>query len=149
MITIERLVAYTPQDAIDIGKLMPVLSTKFDDQPIAKGLLKEIIESPFHEQIVARLDERIIGCATLSITMGVGAGRKAYLEDFVVDSTIQGQGVGSKIWEEITQWCNEHQLNLFFTSSAEKEAAHQFYLKHGATIRDTTVFQWSGHQNEA
>lgn len=142
MITIERLTTYTEQDAIDMGKLMPVLSEKFNDQPIDKGLLKEIIESPFHEQIVARLDARIVGCATLSITMGGGAGRKAYLEDFVVDPTIQGQGIGGRIWDEITKWCTEQDLNLFFTSSADKEDAHRFYLKKGASIRDTTVFKW-------
>lgn len=142
MITIERLTTYTEQDAIDMGELMPVLSAKFNNQPIDKGLLKEIIESPNHEQIVARLDGRIIGCGTISITLGVGAGRKAYLEDFVVDPTIQGQGVGGKIWNEITAWCTERNVKLFFTSNAAKQAAHQFYLKHGATIRDTTVFQW-------
>lgn len=143
MIDIERLTTYNEQDAIDMGKLMPVLSDKFDDQPIDQGLLKEIIESPNHEQIVARLDARVVGCATLSITMGVGAGRKAYLEDFVVDPTIQGQGIGGKIWDEITLWCREREANLFFTSSADKEDAHRFYLKKGAVIRDTTVFRYS------
>lgn len=142
MVTIERLTTYSEQDAIDMGKLMPALSAKFNDQPVDKGLLKEIIESPNHEQIVARLDGRIIGCGTLSITMGVGAGRKVYLEDFVVDSTIQGQGIGGKIWDEITRWCTEREATLFFTSSSEKESAHRFYLKNGATIRDTAVFKW-------
>lgn len=146
MINIERLTMYSEQDAIDMGKLMPVLSEKFSNQPINRGLLKEIIESPFHEQIVARLDARIVGCATLSITMGVGAGRKAYLEDFVVDPTIQGQGIGGKIWEEITKWCTEQDLRLFFTSSAEKEDAHRFYEKKGASVRNTTVFQWKSQQ---
>ena len=147
MITIERLVAYNEQDAEDMGKLMPILSSQFTDKPVDEGLFKEIIESPFHEQIVARLDGRIIGCATLSMTMGVGAGRKAYLEDFVVDPSIQGQGVGGKIWDEITSWCRERGLKLFFTSSATKEAAHRFYLAHGATVRDTTVFQYDKSLN--
>lgn len=146
MISIERLAVYTEQDAIDMGKLMPVLSDKFTNQSIESGLLKEIIESPFHEQIIARLDGKIVGCATLSITMGVGAGRKAYLEDFVVDPTIQGQGIGGKIWDEITKWCIERDLKLFFTSNAKKEAAHNFYLKRDAIVRDTTVFQWKSPQ---
>lgn len=147
MVIIERLTAYTTQDAVDMGKLMPVLSEKFNDQPVHENLLQAIIESSFHEQIVARLDGRIVGCATLSITMGVGAGRKAYLEDFVVDPTIQGQGIGGKIWDEITEWCTEQNLSLFFTSSAEKEAAHRFYIKRGATIRDTTVFKYNSNHD--
>ncbi len=143
-VTIERLVAYNAQDAEDMGKLMPVLSSRFTDQLIDEGLFKEIVESPFHEQIIARLDGHIVGCATLSITMGVGAGHKAYLEDFVVDPSIQGHGVGGKIWEEITEWCKQRNVKLFFTSNAQKEAAHRFYISHGATVRDTTVFQWEG-----
>jgi GNAT superfamily N-acetyltransferase len=146
MINIERLTTCSEQDAIDMGNLMPVLSDKFNDQPVDQGLLKEIIESPNHEQIVARLGARIVGCATLSITMGVGAGRKAYLEDFVVDPTTQGQGIGGKIWDEITLWCQEREVSLFFTSSADKEDAHRFYLKRGATIRDTTVFRYSSNK---
>lgn len=146
-VVVERLAVYSEQDAIDMGKLMPVLSNKFSDGPIDKNLLREIIESPSHEQIVARLDARIVGCATLSITMGVGVGRKAYLEDFVVDPTIQGQGIGGKIWDEITKWCAEQDVNLFFTSSAEKEDAHRFYLKKGAVIRDTTVFKYNSRHD--
>lgn len=142
MISIERLTAYSAKDATEIGELLPTLSTRFTDAPVDEQLLREIIDSPHHEQIVARKDGKIIGTATLSITIGTGAGRKAYLEDFVVDPDTQGQGVGTALWDEITQWCSERSVNLFFTSSAAKEAAHRFYLKNGATIRDTTVFQW-------
>lgn len=142
MVTIERLTTYSSQDAAEIGKLLPTLSAKFSDNPVDETLLREIIDSPHHEQIVARIDGKIVGAATLSITFGTGAGRKAYLEDFVVSSDTQGQGVGGIIWDEITNWCTERNASLFFTSSAKKEAAHRFYLKRGATIRDTSVFQW-------
>lgn len=146
MITVERLTTYSAQDAIDIGKLLPALSTRFTDQPVDEQLLREIIDSPHHEQIVAREDGRIVGTATLTITIGTGAGRKAYLEDFVVSPETQGKGVGGAIWDEITKWCSEHGINLFFTSNAKKQAAHQFYINHGATIRDTTVFQWKNEK---
>ena len=140
---IERLHTYTPEDAAAIGKLLPALSERFTDSPIAENLLREIIESPHHEQIVARNDDgKVIGTATLSITIGTGAGHKAYLEDFVVDPNTQGQGIGGVIWDEIIKWCTERNVSLFFTSRASKEAAQHFYLKRGATIRDTNVFQW-------
>lgn len=142
MTTIERLTAYSASDAEQIGKLLPTLSDRFSDQPVDKELLKEIIESPHHEQIIARIDGNIVGTATLSITIGTGAGHKVYLEDFVVSSTAQGQGVGGAIWDEITAWCKERNAPLFFTSSAKKQTAQKFYLKHGATIRETNVFQW-------
>ena len=146
MITVERLTTYSAQDAADIGKLLPALSTRFTDDPIDEQLLREIIDSPHHEQIVAREDGRIAGTATLTITIGTGAGRKAYLEDFVVGPDTQGKGVGSAIWSEIIKWCSEHSVSLFFTSNAKKQAAHKFYLSHGATVRDTTVFQWKSEK---
>ena len=147
MITIERLTTYSSQDAADIGKLLPTLSARFSDNPVDEQLLCEIIDSPHHEQIVAREDGRIIGTATLSITIGTGAGRKAYLEDFVVDPNTQGTGIGSAIWDEIISWCTKREVSLFFTSNAQKQAAHRFYISHGAIIRDTTVFQWKKQNN--
>lgn len=142
MLNVERLTVYNPQDAAKIGELLPILSSNFPDKPVDEKLLRDIIDSPHHEQIVARLDGKIVGIATLSITIGVGAGRKGYLEDFVVNPATQGQGVGSAIWAEITDWCKENGLKLHFTSNAKREAAHRFYLKHGAVVYDTVVFNY-------
>lgn len=139
-VNLERLAAYTHEDAADIGRLMPFLSQRMEDKPMSEVLLTQIIESPYHEQIVARLNNKIIGTATLSIIMGPAVGKQARLEGFVTDPQIRGQGIGTLIWEEILRWCNEHDVDLEFTSNAKRKTAHDFYLARGATIRDTTVF---------
>jgi GNAT superfamily N-acetyltransferase len=139
-VIIERLATYTHKDAIGIGQLMPFLSQRMSDIPIAEELLTEIITSPYHEQIVARLNGKIVGAATLSIIMGPAVGKQARLEGFVTDPEIRGQGIGSSLWDEIVRWCNEHGVDLEFTSSPSRKAAHDFYLARGAKIRDTTVF---------
>ena len=123
MVHVEHLSEYSNQDAKDIGSLLPALSANLQDTPADEGLLKEIITSPYHTQIVARNDEKIVGIATLSITLGIGAGYKTYLEDFVVDPTIQNSGIGTLIWDEIIQWCNEKQTPLHFTSNPSRKAA--------------------------
>ena len=142
-ITIEILRRYSPDDAVQIGALMPHLSSRLDDTPIDEELLKDIISSPYHDQLVARdANGTIIGTATLSIVMAAGVGRGAYLEDFVVSPTAQGTGVGARLWDVMIAWCKEkgaHKLD--FTSSASKEAAQRFYLKHGAVVRDTNHFR--------
>ena len=140
-IHVERLHSYTSEDAVGIGRLMPYLSDSFTDEPIPEELLRSIIESDNHEQLVARSDARIIGAATLSIIMGAGAGQKGWLEDFVTDPESGVKGTGQIIWDEMEKWCLEHDVNLNFTSRPNREAAHNFYLKNGATIRDTTVFR--------
>lgn len=142
-ITIEILRTYSSADAAQIGALMPYLSSRLDDTPISEELLKDIISSPYHDQLVARDGSgTIIGIATLSVIMAAGVGRGAYLEDFVVNPTAQGMGVGGRLWDAIITWCEEkgaHKLD--FTSSSSKEAAQRFYLKHGAVIRDTNHFR--------
>lgn len=139
-VTVERLTAYTENDAIELGKLMSSLSTRFDGQPVSRELLETIISSPSHDQIVARLDGHIVGAATVGLVMGAGAGRHGHLEDFVTDPEIRRQGVGNKIWDEVIKWCKEQGVNLYFTSRPSRSDAHAFYLAHGAMIKDTTVF---------
>lgn len=143
VIIVEALTRYDEEDATRIGKLLPFLSDKFDGQPVSKESLTEIIESPHHVQLVARDEtERIVGIATLSITLGFTSGRNAYLNDFVVDPSIQGAGIGSKVWEAMIDWCKNNKLTaLEFTSRPSRESAQQFYLKRGAIIRETNFFK--------
>lgn len=140
-VSVERLTEYSFEDAAGIGRLMPFLSERLSSDPIPEDLLREIIDSPHHEQLVARLDSRIVGAATLSLLMGPAAGRAGYLEDFVTDPELRGRGIGDTLWTEMMQWCDEHGIGLEFTSKPSRQAAHRFYLSHGAVVRDTTVFR--------
>lgn len=140
-LTVERLSKYSQSDASGLGHLMPYLSETFSDEPIDETLLRSIISSEYHEQFIARVGARIVGTATLSITMGVGAGRKAWLEDFVADPNSPLKGVGQAIWNELLRWCENHDTDLHFTSRESRIAAHRFYLKNNAKIRNTTVFE--------
>ena len=140
LVHIERLTTYNADDASGIGRLMPYLSQRMSNIPVHEALLTQIITSPYHEQIVARLGDKIVGAATLSIIMGPAVGKQARLEGFVTDPEIRGQGIGSRIWDEIMKWCDEHGVDLEFTSNPSRKAAHDFYLARGAKVRDTTVF---------
>ncbi|RYF29690.1 MAG: GNAT family N-acetyltransferase [Chloroflexi bacterium] len=140
-IHVERLATYSDDVAASIGRLMPHLSADFTDEPIPKDRLTTIIESPHHEQFVARHDERIVGAATLSIIMGAGAGSKAWLEDFVADPNAVVRGIGQTLWSAMENWCQERSVDLEFTSRPSRTAAHAFYAKNGAQIRETSVFK--------
>ncbi len=145
-VTVERLQVYDPADAVGIGRLMPFLNPNFSDEPMAEDLLREIIASPHHDQLVARLEGIIVGAATLSTIMGPGVGKEGYLSDFVADPSVRRARIGDRIWNEMIRWCKEQGyskiqgVDLAFTSHPAREAAHRFYEKHGAEIRDTTVF---------
>jgi GNAT superfamily N-acetyltransferase len=139
-ISIETLTEYREADAIAIGMLGPSLSERFTGSPVPPSQLQAIITSPDAVQFVARYNGTIVGIATVSVTRAAIAGPTAYLGDFVTDSSRQGQGIGTKLWVSVITWCRERGLNLEFTSSSQRSAAHAFYLHHGAIERDTQSF---------
>ena len=138
MIHVERLRQYSPEVAADLGRLMPFLSESLTDAPIPEDRLKAIVDSPFHDQLIARNDKLVVGAATLSIVMAAGAGPRGYLEDFVTHP--ESKGAGSALWDETGRWCLERHVKLNFTSNSNRLTAHHFYSKR-ATIRNTTVFR--------
>lgn len=141
--TIEVLTAYSLDDATTIGRLLSILSESFSGQPVDEQVLTDIITSPHHDQLVVRdATGKIVGTLTVSLTMGAGVTRKAWLEDFIVDPTTQGMGVGSKLWDAVIVWCQDHRVKqLCFTSRPSRTSAHDFYTKRGAITYDTTFFK--------
>jgi len=142
MFYVERLQTYSPEDAAQLGHLRPILSEGKSDDPVPEQHLRQIIESPTSEQLVARLEEsrRIIGAATLTILSGALSDRKGWLNDFVTDPDVRVRGIGRALWNKMGRWCMENDIDLTFTSHESRAAAHNFYLKQGAEIRETTVF---------
>lgn len=141
MISVERLRSFSQDDLISIGRLRPYLSKHSPDTAVDETMIKHIIDSPDHEQIVARStpDGKIVGVATLTHIAGSLKTNKAWLEDFVVDPTTEVRGIGQLIWNEIELWCKERNLKLEFTSHQSRIAAQKFYAKQGAVTRETTV----------
>jgi GNAT superfamily N-acetyltransferase len=141
-VTVEILTEFSQKDAAEIGQVLPHLSDRFDGSPVAEDTLQSIILSPSHAQLVAR-DETgiIIGIATLSLTLGAGSKRNAWMEDFIVAPEAQGKGIGSILWNAALDWCQTKKAKkLNFTSRPSREAAQAFYLKRGARIRETNYF---------
>lgn len=145
MITIKTLTEYDPKLAKTMGKLLTQLSTNWDGSPITREWIENIIESPWHDQLLALDDHnKLVGMATMSAVLGAKIGRNAYLEDFVVDASCRGQGIGTKMWEKIVKWGKTKACNrLEFTASGneKKSGAVQFYLKRGVQIYDTNFFR--------
>lgn len=146
-IIVDRLQTYTPEDAADIGRLMQHLTSKATGAPMDEELLRTIIDSPLHDQFVARLNSRMVGAATLSIITGPVAGKQAWLNDLVSDPEVKG--VGSALWSALGARCIELGApKLNFTSGKNRIAAHHFYDKKGAQIRDTDVYIKDFSQSE-
>ena len=141
---IKKLDKYTPEIGNRVRELLIQLSRSGKDKgEIPESWFNDIINSPWHDLLSAE-DENgtIIGLASMSIMMGPGIRKNAYLEDFVTDASLRGKGIGSALWDEMINWAKEKGCaRLEFTCGNGREAAQAFYLKHGADIYDTNFFR--------
>ena len=141
---ITTLTEYTPEIAARVRELLIQLSRSGKDRgEIPQEWFDELISSDAHDMLLAIDDSgKIQGIATLSIIMGPIVRRVAYLEDFVTDTAVRGQGVGHQLWEAMLQWAKaKNCTELCFTSGHGREAAQEFYQKRGAEIYDTNFFR--------
>ena len=141
---IKTLTEYTPETATRIRELLIQLSRSGKDRgEIPKEWFDDIINSPSHDMLLAIDDDnKIQGIATLSIIMGPIVRKVAYLEDFVTDSAVRGQGVGGQLWEAMLAWAKAKDCTeLNFTSGHGRETAQEFYKNRGAEIYDTNFFR--------
>ena len=141
---ITKLEKYTTEAANQIRQLLIQLSRSGKDRgEIPKAWFDDLISSPYHDMLIALDDNnKIIGIATLSVHMGPIIRKNAYLEDFVTDSAVRGQGIGSALWSAMLDWAKEKGChNLEFTCGQGREASQQFYKNHGATVYDTNFFR--------
>lgn len=141
---IKRLNVYTPKIDQKVRELLKQLSRSGRDKgEIPKSWFEQIIASPWHDLLLAEYDGEIIGMASVSVIMGAGIMKNAYLEDFVVNTNIRAKGVGTALWNEVVKWAKEKNCKkLEFTCGEGREVAQEFYKKRGAKIYPTNFFRF-------
>ncbi len=143
MIEVGVVREYDTELAEAMGKLRQQLSARHDGSAISRELIEELIESPYHDILVATDGDKIVGMVIVSIVMAT-LDRNVYMEDLVVDSECRGQGAGGKLLDAVKDWGRAHGCRrLEFTSSSreKKEGAKGFYESHGAEVRETNAFR--------
>jgi ribosomal protein S18 acetylase RimI-like enzyme len=143
MITVGAVTEYDGDVAEAMGKLRQQLSSRHDGSAISRELIEEIIESPYHDILIATDDDKVVGMAIVSIVMAT-LDRNVYMEDLVVDAECRGKGVGGKLLDAVKDWGRAHGCRrLEFTSSSreKKEGAKGFYESRGAEVRETNAFR--------
>ena len=144
MIDISVLAEYDGDIAATMGVLRRQLSTKYDGSPIPRDLIEEIIESPYHDILLAIDDsDKIVGMVVVSIVM-MTTRRNVYMEDLVVDEACRGKGIGGRMLEAVKDWGRKkgcQRLEFTSTSRENKENAIKFYESHGIMLRDTGQYR--------
>ena len=131
---------YSVELAEAMGRLRGQLSSRHDGSALDREQIEEIIESPWHAILIAVVDEKIVGMAILSVIFG-SIDRNIYLEDFVVEEGLRGQGVGAALWDKMKRWGKEKGCKrMEFTSS--KTGMEEYYTqKRGAEKRETNCYR--------
>ena len=137
---INEVTEYTPELKNTIDKFLKLLTGK--ELLIAEEGLKALIAATNSHLFVA-WDEHHTACMGM-ITVGIyhaPTGRKAWIEDVVVDDAYRGQGVGKRLTEFAIEFARKKQVDLLsLTSNPTRIAANKLYPRVGFTHKETNVY---------
>lgn len=121
------------------ARLLPQLSSSVS-MP-TKEFIEQILCNDNTHLLVAELDNKIVGMLTLVI-VNIPTGRKAWIEDVVVDEAARGLHIGQALVEKAKEVAAEvGAKKIYLTSNPSRKAAHALYGKCGFEEYDTTVFK--------
>ena len=143
MIEIGPVMEYDGDVAEAMGKLRAQLSSRHDGSAIDREKIEELIESPYHDILIAADEGKVVGMVIVSVVLAT-LDRNVYMEDLVVDSECRGKGIGGMLLEAVKDWGrNKGCRRLEFTSSNRdgKAGARGFYESHGAEVRETDFYR--------
>lgn len=136
---IERLTAINEKTVESFSRLIPQLVGR-DDFP-SLNELENIIKSDNIHLLVAIEEDEILG--SLAVAMyHIPTGKKAIIEDVVVDAQARGKGVASKLMQRAIEAARENGARkIELTSNPTRVAANNLYVKLGFKVRDTNFYR--------
>ena len=122
-----------------LEQLLPQLSSSAT-MP-SEAYLEEMLANENIHLFAAEHEGVIVGMLSL-VVVDIPTGRKAWIEDVVVDSKARGLGVGHALVERAKECAKEvGAKKLYLTSNPSRKAAHALYLKCGFEVYDTVLFR--------
>ncbi|MCO8128602.1 GNAT family N-acetyltransferase [Acidimicrobiia bacterium EGI L10123] len=137
---IEIVAEVTDELLAAFERLIPQLSSS--SPPPSADELVDIVTSPATDLFLATDDDgTILGTATL-VTFRIPTGRRAWIEDVVVDDAARGLGVGGALTQAMVDRAEELGCTTVdLTSRPTREAANRLYQREGFEVRDTNVYR--------
>ncbi len=122
-------------------RLLPQLSSSAD--PVTAQHLRTIVESAVTSLLVARVDGAVVGSLTLAV-FPIPTGRRALIEDVVVDAAARGRGVGEALTRAALERATALEARTVDLSSRpSRAAANRLYQRVGFERRETSVYRYS------
>jgi len=137
---IEELTDFSAQALDAINGLLPQLSTSV--VALEESDLRNIVDSESTKLFLAIDEDGVFGMLSL-VLFRIPTGRKAWVEDVVVDEKARGRGVGKLLTEHAIQVAREHGAHsVDLTSRPSREAANALYQRVGFQQRETNVYRF-------
>ena len=121
------------------GRLMPQLSPRLE-APSGERL-RAVAAGPSAALFTAESGGAVVGVLTL-VWYDVPSGRKAWIEDVVVDAAARGRGIGRSLVGAAVAWArSEGADRVMLTSNPARREARALYRSLGFGLCDTGVFR--------
>ena len=122
------------------ARLLPQLSSS--SPPPSRQDLEAIVASPACTLLVARDGEAVVGSLTL-VVFPIPTGRRAWIEDVVVDAETRGRGVGELLNRRALEVAAEAGCRTVdLTSRPSREAANRLYQRMGFELRESNLYRY-------
>jgi ribosomal protein S18 acetylase RimI-like enzyme len=104
-------------------------------------LMALVVSENSHLFLACDESENIMGMLTVGIYYSP-TGKKAWIEDVVVNDTYRGQGIGEKLVRHAVDFAKTKDVNLLMlTSHPSRIAANKLYPRVGFNKRETNVYK--------
>lgn len=141
-LTVQSVRRTSPQLLDGLSGLLPQLTSAAP--ALDAEHLADILRSDSTTLVVAHSDGRLLGALVL-IAVPTLTGRRAWIEDVVVDQRERGHGVGTALVREALRLAADYGARTVeLTSRPSREAANRLYQRLGFERRETSVYRFTG-----
>ena len=138
-LVVYRVTAFSEALAEAFARLLPQLSPRLG--ALSEERLRRLLAAPAAALYVAERAGRIVGTLTLA-WYDAPSGRKAWIEDVVVDTAYRGRGFGRMLVEHAVEYARQWApVTLMLTSRPSRTEANALYRTAGFGLKTTNVYR--------
>jgi ribosomal protein S18 acetylase RimI-like enzyme len=142
-VTVERVTEASDELVAALDRLLPQLS------PTAKlpslELLAELVASGTYLLVFRDEDGTLVGALSMALYVAP-TGRKAVIEDVVVDEAARGRGIGEALVEAAQEAAQGAGVAaIWLTSRSDRASANRLYQRLGFERYETNRYVWRPH----
>ena len=123
-----------------MNRLVPQLSNS--NSPPDRSALEGIVASDSSILLAAFIDREIV-CSLTLVVFSIPTGKRAWIEDVVVDEKCRNKGIGEALNQDAIKIARQlGAKTVDLTSRPSRESANRLYKRLGFLQRDTNIYRF-------